>query len=334
MPKISAPADREKFLLVVEVVVRMNGAIFIAEALGFLYFILAAMNFRQIVRSLSFEIQCSTLETKNWWRVRSPSFVFEGRAYRFVFLFCFFEVSRCLNIVVPLRGVHSWFAHSALFQAQLNSCIRLWTHFSFSFCFMEVELDSNDHWEGWGFRAPMKASGTLRLLNSLRACFKCPDRGALDNGSYQGWFVNGAWSRARLGHFDNALSFQVGTWMIRVIFVGSGCKCFLRDCESRWSKVFFWCNDLFFLFLRSVIGNIRDLEWNNASNHASAWVYLLSECTTVRRADLPPGGQIMPIICQSFQMGWTAFASIQVMHITWHDYVLFILAPQLLLATC
>ena len=26
----------------------------------------------------------------------------------------------------------------------------------------------------------------------LRACFKCPDRGALDNGSYQGWFVNGA----------------------------------------------------------------------------------------------------------------------------------------------
>ena len=30
----------------------------------------------------------------------------------------------------------------------------------------------------------------------LRACFKCPERGALDNGSYQGWFVNGAPSGA------------------------------------------------------------------------------------------------------------------------------------------
>ena len=36
-----------------------------------------------------------------------PQFFFECRADRIVCLFLFFEVNRCLNIVVPLRGVHS-----------------------------------------------------------------------------------------------------------------------------------------------------------------------------------------------------------------------------------
>ena len=29
-------------------------------------------------------------------------------------------------------------------------------------------------------------------FDRLRACFKCPERGALDNGSYQEWYVNAA----------------------------------------------------------------------------------------------------------------------------------------------
>ena len=170
LPLRGADPHREKFLLVVEVVVRMNGAIsdFIAEALGFLYF-----SSDEFSPDLS-GVYSSRFSLLHWKRKigeeSDPQVLFlKARAYRFVFLFCFFEVSRCLNIVVPLRGVHSWFAHSALFQAQLNSCIRLWTHFSFSFCFMEVELDTQ--WSLRGMRvptdgSPMKASGTLRLLNS------------------------------------------------------------------------------------------------------------------------------------------------------------------------
>ena len=149
----------------------MNGAIsdIVVQALGPFILSYERWIFPRSVRSPSFPIQSSTLETKNWWRVWSPSFVFECWADRIVCLFLFFEVNRCSNIVVPLRGVHSWFARSTLFQAQLNSCIRLWIHLSFRFCFMEVELDTQ--WSLRGMRAqrdglPMKASVTLRILNS------------------------------------------------------------------------------------------------------------------------------------------------------------------------
>ena len=171
LPLRGADPHREKFLLVVEVVVRMNGAIgdFIAEALGFLYFILWAMNFRQICQESILRNSVFYIGNEKLVKSRIPKFCFWKPSSSFCFFIWFFEVSRCLNIVVPLRGVHSWFAHSALFQAQLNSCIRLWTHFSFSFCFMEVELDTQ--WSLRGMRvptdgSPMKASGTLRLLNS------------------------------------------------------------------------------------------------------------------------------------------------------------------------
>ena len=171
LPLRGADPHREKFLLVVEVVVRMNGAIsdFIAEALGFLYFILAAMNFRQICQESILRDSVFYIGNEKLVKSPIPKFCFWRPSLSFCLFILFFEVSRCLNIVVPLRGVHSWFAHSALFQAQLNSCIRLWTHFSFSFCFMEVELDTQ--WSLRGMRAPtdgspMKASGTLRLLNS------------------------------------------------------------------------------------------------------------------------------------------------------------------------
>ena len=99
----------------------------------------------------------------------------------------------------------------------------------------------------------------------------------------------------------------------------SACKCFLRDCENIWCKVVCWCNgnDLFlFRVSRQWSGTLRDLEWNNASGHASARVYLLSQCTTIRLRDLPPGGQIVSIIFLSFEIEWTALSSIQVMHFT------------------
>ena len=95
-------------------------------------------------------------------------FIFESRAHRFV-CFIFFEVNRCSNIVVPLRGVHSWFAHSTLFQAELNSCIRLWIHLSFRVCLMEVELDTQWSLRGMSVQrdgSPRKACWTLRILNS------------------------------------------------------------------------------------------------------------------------------------------------------------------------
>ena len=58
----------------------------------------------------------------------------------------------------------------------------------------------------------------------------------------------------------------------------------------------------FFCFSGQWSGTIRDLEWNNASNHAAARVYLLSQCTIVRLRDLPLGDKIKPIIFQRFQI--------------------------------
>ena len=108
--------------------------------------------------------------------------------------------------------------------------------------------------------------------------------------------------------------------MKRVIVFFSACKCFLRDCENIWCKVVCWRNGNYFYFLfrvsRQWSGTLRDLEWNNASGHASARVYLLSQCTTIRLRDLPPGGQIVWIIFLSFEIEWTALSSIQVMHFT------------------
>ena len=171
----------------------------------------------------------------------------------------------------------------------------------------------------------------------LRACFKCPDRGALDNGSYQGWFVNGARSGADPDWGTSTmrcLSKWEREWYVLFLLslVANVSSVIVKAYDLKFFAGAMIC--FFFRFSGQWSGTVRDLEWNNASNHASAWVHLLSQCTTVRLTDLPPGGQIMPIIFESVQIGWTAFASIQVMHITWHDYVLFILAPQLLLATC
>ena len=115
---------------------------------------------------LSGRIQSSTLETKGCRRVRFPVYFWKPSSS---FCLFFFEVNRCSNIVVPLRGVHSWFAHSALFQAQLKSCIRLWIHYSFRFCFMEVELDTQWSLRGMSVQrdgSPRKACWTLRILNS------------------------------------------------------------------------------------------------------------------------------------------------------------------------
>ena len=127
------------------------------------------MNFRQICQESILRDSVFYIGNEKLVKSRIPKFCFWKPSSSFCFFICFCEVSRCLNIVVPLRGVHSWFAHSALFQAQLKSCIRLWIHYSFRFCFMEVKLDTQ--WSLRGMRAPtdgspMKADGTLRIMNS------------------------------------------------------------------------------------------------------------------------------------------------------------------------
>ena len=61
----------------------MNGAIsdIVAQALGPFILSYEWWIFPRSVRSPAFPIQSSTLETKNWWRVWSPSFVFECWAF-------------------------------------------------------------------------------------------------------------------------------------------------------------------------------------------------------------------------------------------------------------
>ena len=78
LPLRGADPHREKFLLVVEVVVRMNGAIsdFIAEALGFLYFILAAMNFRQICQESILRDSVFYIGNEKWVKSPIPKFCF------------------------------------------------------------------------------------------------------------------------------------------------------------------------------------------------------------------------------------------------------------------
>jgi hypothetical protein len=249
----------------------MNGAINddLAQALGVFFF---WFFYARPVRMLSWEIQSSTLEPKGCRRVRSPVF-FECRADRIVCLFLFFEVNRCLNIVVPLRGVHSWFAHSTLFQAQLNSCIRLWIHFSFRFCLMEVELDTQ--WSLRGMSAqrdgsPMKACGTLRSLNSKGS------EHALSVPNVERWTMVLGWDGlltelqmelSPTGALRPCVVFPIGNVNETCYCFFSACKCFLRDCQSIWSKVVCWCNDndFFFVFVSQVSDREQSVIWNETT---------------------------------------------------------------------
>ena len=129
----------------------MNGAINddLAKALGLLFFF--GFFYAKPVRLLSWTIRSSTLATKGWWRVWYPVYFFHAELIVFCLLF-YFEVIRCLNIVVPLGGVHSWFAATTLFQAQWNSCIRWWIHFFSDFVPWRSTWTLHDSWEGWGLR--------------------------------------------------------------------------------------------------------------------------------------------------------------------------------------
>ena len=245
----------------------MNGAIddTVAKALG--PFILSFQFFPRSVRRLSFPIQSSTLETKNWWRVWSPIFVFECWA------------DRGLNIVVPVRGVHSWFAQSTLFQAQLNSCIRLWIHFSFRFCLMEVELDTR--WFLRGMRAqrdgwPMKTSGTLIILNSKGSEL------ASSVLNVEHWtmvpIMDGSLTELQMeltptGALQPCVVFPSGNVNETCYFFSSACKCFLRDCQSIWSKVVCWCDDLFFF-----VSQVSDREQYVIWNETTLRIMLQREC--------------------------------------------------------
>ena len=285
----------------------MNGAINddLAKALGllFLFFVFYA----KPVRLLSWTIRSSTLATKGWWRVWYPVYFFHAELIVFCLLF-YFEVIRCLNIVVPLGGVHSWFAATTLFQAQLNSCIRWWIHFLFRFCPMEVYLDApwflrgiKTQMDGW----PLKAFMTLSSMNSTGSEFVSSVL-MLEHWMMvrfrDGLLTELPMELSPTGALQRCVVFPIGNVNEPCYCFFSACKCVLRDCQSIWSKVVCWCNDSFFCFSGQWSGTIRDLEWNNASNHAAARVYLLSQCTIVRLRDLPLGDKIKPIIFQRFQI--------------------------------
>ena len=203
-------------------------------------------------------------------------------SYSFVY-FCFsrstdVRISSSLFVVsIPdLHGVH---------------CFRLsWTHafdceyiMSFRFCFMEVELDTQ--WSLRGMRAqrdglPMKAECNPENFEfeRLRACFKCPERGALGQ-----WFLSrmvsltglkaGAepdWGTSTM----RCLSKWEREWYV-LFLLGSACKCFLCDCQSIWSKVVCWCNDndLFFF-----VSQVSDREQSVIWNETTLRIMLQREC--------------------------------------------------------
>ena len=285
----------------------MNGAINddLAKALGLLFFFW--FFYAKPVRLLSWTIRSSTLATKGWWRVWYPVYFFHAELIVFCLLF-YFEVIRCLNIVVPLGGVHSWFAATTLFQAQWNSCIRWWIHFFFRFCPMEVYLDAP--WFLRGMRAPtdgspLKAFMTLSSMNSTGSEFVSSVL-MLEHWMMvsfrDGLLTELPMELSPTGALRRCVVFPIGNVNEACYCFFSACKCVLRDCQSIWSKVLCWCNDSFFCFSGQWSGTIRDLEWNNASNHAAARVYLLSQCTIVRLRDLPLGDKIKPIIFRRFQI--------------------------------
>ena len=78
LPLRGADPHREKFLLLVEVVATMNGAIgdLIAQALGFLYFTLAAMNFRQICQESILRESVFYIGNEKLVKSRIPKFCF------------------------------------------------------------------------------------------------------------------------------------------------------------------------------------------------------------------------------------------------------------------
>ena len=170
-------------------------------------------------------------------------------------------------------------------------------------------LERDERSEGWvayeGMWNPQKFE-----FERLRACFKCPERGALDDGSWMGWFVNRAadgaepdWGIATMRCFSH----WEREWNV-LLFFSLLVNVFSVIVKAYDLKLFADAMTMicFFRFSGQWSGTVRDLEWNNASNHASAWVYLLSQCTTVRLWDLPLGDKIKPSILQRFQIGWTA----------------------------
>ena len=180
--------------------------------------------------------------------------------------------------------------------------------FFFRFCPMEVYLDAP--WFLRGMRAPtdgspLKAFMTLSSMNSTGSEFVSSVL-MLEHWMMvrfrDGLLTELPMELSPTGALQRCVVFPIGNVNEPCYCFFSACKCVLRDCQSIWSKVVCWCNDSFFCFSGQWSGTIRDLEWNNASNHAAARVYLLSQCTIVRLRDLPLGDKIKPIIFQRFQI--------------------------------
>ena len=173
---------------------------------------------------------------------------------------------------------------------------------------MEVYLDApwflrgiKTQMDGW----PLKAFMTLSSMNSTGSEFVSSVL-MLEHWMMvrfrDGLLTELPMELSPTGALQRCVVFPIGNVNEPCYCFFSACKCVLRDCQSIWSKVVCWCNDSFFCFSGQWSGTIRDLEWNNASNHAAARVYLLSQCTIVRLRDLPLGDKIKPIIFQRFQI--------------------------------
>ena len=233
-------------------------------------------------------------------------FIFSMLSWSY-FVFCFI-----------LRSSDVWISSSrsvvSIPDLQQLHCFRLsGTHafdgeyIFFRFCPMEVYLDAP--WFLRGMRAPtdgspLKAFMTLSSMNSTGSEFVSSVL-MLEHWMMvrfrDGLLTELPMELSPTGALQRCVVFPIGN-VNEPCYFFSACKCVLRDCQSIWSKVLCWCNDSFFCFSGQWSGTIRDLEWNNASNHAAARVYLLSQCTIVRLRDLPLGDKIKPIIFRRFQI--------------------------------
>ena len=117
-------------------------------------------------------------------------------------------------------------------------------------------LERDERSEGWvayeGMWNPQKFE-----FERLRACFKCPERGALDDGSWMGWFVNRAadgaepdWGIATMRCFSH----WEREWNV-LLFFSLLVNVFSVIVKAYDLKLFADAMICFFSFLRSVIGN-------------------------------------------------------------------------------
>lgn len=109
----------------------------------------------------------------------------------------FFEVVKCMRIVVLFQTRPTSFAFNTLLQAPLNWFCFWWINIALWFCFdggtpnNAMILERDQHSDGWVAHEGHWNSG-LQHFERMRACFRSTDPNALTNDTYNGWSVNRA----------------------------------------------------------------------------------------------------------------------------------------------